>query len=67
MNIDNFLPSRISPNSQILHAKSNIGPPYNFYGHNILKYYFENVKIKNGIYCNSSNEVIRKTLDEHIA
>jgi len=67
MNINDFLPPRISPNSQILHAKSNIGPPYNFYGHNILKYYFKNVKIKNGVYCDSSNKVIRKTLDEHIA
>lgn len=67
MNLDDFLPPRISPNSQILHAKSNIGPPYNFYGHNILKYYFENVKLKNGLYCDNSDNLIQKTLNEHIA
>lgn len=67
MNIDSFLPTRISANSQILHAKSNIGPPYNFYGHYILKYYFKNIKIKNGLYCDDTYQLIRETLDEHIA
>lgn len=66
MNIDEFLPQD-NNNIHILHAKTKFDIPYNFYGHKTLRYQFNNVKNKEGLYCDSDNKLLRETIDQHIS